>query len=170
MKSADISKCGKYRYSLGRTVSEGAYVPLIVIMLNPSTADAEFDDPTIKACMDFARINGFSCLEVVNLYAYRATNPKELLMVEDPVGCNNNLNILNACIGGHGCANFRKAFVLCAWGNHAGVDRVYWMCRMFQRLEITPYCLGTNKNGSPKHPLYVKRDTKFQRFDYSKFL
>src|SRR5689334_16488446 len=75
-KAASISECGRYRYSLHRWW--GAGERLYFVMLNPSTADAEVDDPTIRRCMGFARTLGFDGIGVVNLYAFRATKPADL--------------------------------------------------------------------------------------------
>src|SRR5688572_12745487 len=85
MRTAILSEDQKYRYLLGRRWQEGIG-SVTFVMLNPSTADHVVDDRTIKRCMDFARSWGHSGLEVVNLYAFRATDPDELGKQADPVG------------------------------------------------------------------------------------
>lgn len=84
--SASIS--GDYRYRLGRAWAGGPTCTFI--MLNPSTADADQDDPTIRRCVGFAKALGCGALEVVNLYAYRATNPRDLLRQDERVGPEND--------------------------------------------------------------------------------
>src|SRR6185312_12359012 len=88
--SAYISDCGRYRYGLGREWDYPAKPALTFIMLNPSTADAEQDDPTIRRCIGFAKRDGFGALTVLNLYALRATDPRELERADDPKGPEND--------------------------------------------------------------------------------
>jgi hypothetical protein len=147
--SAHISPCGKYRYSLTRDVDpldgDGT---VTFVMLNPSTADAEQDDPTIRRCIGFARSWGFARLKVVNLYAYRATDPRDLYAYDgDRVGPENDCTIAKV-IGGSDLA-------VCAWGanNANGRDR-----RVLD-LIAAPHALGLTNGGKPRHPLYVKADT-----------
>ena len=86
-RSAAISSCGTYRWWLRRRFTRGGSEKAVCfLMLNPSTADAERDDPTIRRCMGFARAWGYSVLEVRNLFAWRATHPRELLTATDPTG------------------------------------------------------------------------------------
>jgi hypothetical protein len=105
---ADLSPCGTYRYLLGRRVGDGQRAALFV-MLNPSTADASDDDPTIRRCRRFARREGCGLLEVVNLFAYRATDPVALRLAEDPVGPANDHFISKAVE--------RAALVVVAWAS-----------------------------------------------------
>lgn len=84
--SAKISDCGQYRYTLTR----GDAPRLCFVMLNPSTADATLDDPTIRRCLGYAKREGCAGLEVLNLYALRATNPADLWKHHDPVGPDND--------------------------------------------------------------------------------
>lgn len=146
--SAVISECGRYRYEL-RRVWDPTGPLLEFVMLNPSTADASVDDPTIRRCVAFAKAWGYGGIVVRNLYALRATNPEALLNYSggDAYGPRNDEFI------GSNIADCTIA----AWGAHAATlapnavaaIKVLQMCR--PRL----YCLGTNANGSPKHPLYV---------------
>src|SRR5437870_4841901 len=109
--SAVISPCGKFRYRLTRQWGEGAALPFV--MLNPSTADAEQDDPTIRKCVGFAKRMGYDGIEVVNLYAYRATKPADLKKAGYPRGPENDRHIEAALVESH--ANS----VICAWGVNA---------------------------------------------------
>lgn len=160
IKSAVISNCGKYRYALGRSWGDcGRDWPRAVvwIMLNPSTADAEFDDPTIRRCISFSQSWGFDCLRVVNLFGLRATDPAELGRVADPVGPENDEHI-RLLLG-------EASRVIVAWGaNKAVGDRAKEVLRMAQvgaSMDKYPCveCLGTTAEGHPRHPLYVRADT-----------
>lgn len=147
-KSAEISPCGKYRYHLQRIWEVGA--PRVAfVMLNPSTADATEDDPTIRRCIGYAKAWGYGGLDVVNLYAYRATDPAELKRVSSPIGPDNDETLL---------AVVRQADkVICAWGGHGG-RRGEIVLRKLRQSGISPMCLETTKKGEPKHPLYLKAD------------
>jgi hypothetical protein len=106
-RGAALSACGRYRYTLWRIWDE-ARPPALFVMLNPSTADADVDDPTIRRCMRFARDLGYGGLLVGNLYAYRATNPDELDVVDAPIG-RGNQTALYALVA-------RAGIVIAAWG------------------------------------------------------
>ncbi len=150
-KHAVISPDGTYRYRLSRTW-DGTKLPMVWIMLNPSTADATEDDPTIRRCMSFARREGCGGIEVLNLFAYRATKPKELEQVTDPIGPDNDqwikevLHPHSHCVCGWGA--FPKA-----WGRAADV--------MDLTRGINFLCLGRTAAGHPLHPLYVAGDKPF---------
>lgn len=144
---AVISDCGRYRYELGRRWggSEHGVTLLDWVMLNPSTADADQDDPTIRRCMKFAKDWGFHGIRVTNLFGYRATNPDELAAADDPFGPDN---------GDYLSARYPLSpMTVCAWGAHKLVSS-YGNPSLFKR-ESAFVCLGYNKDGSPKHPLYV---------------
>jgi len=152
--TADISLCGTYRYTLTRSLNSPIrwVKPCLFIMLNPSTADATKDDPTIRRCISFAEREGCTELTVVNLFALRATNPKELLRHEDPIGPLNDRKIAQM-IAYHSL----MGIIIAAWGAHPlAKDRAKPLNCLTGKL----LCLGKNKNGSPKHPLYVKKDAK----------
>jgi hypothetical protein len=83
--AAEISPCGSYRYWLTRQWGGGALL-LPIIMLNPSTADVEQDDPPIRRCMSFAQREGFADISVFNLFADRATSPDDMKATADPIG------------------------------------------------------------------------------------
>lgn len=157
MKTAIISQCQKYRYELGRDFVENANNPAIFCMLNPSTADAMLDDPTIRRCIQFAKDNGYDSLKVVNLYAYRSPTPKSLWLTEDPVGCENDEYLKNLFTS--------NKKIICAWGGNAKMNRVIEVYNMLSELGVEMYCLGTTKAGMPKHPLYIKGDQPFIEFN-----
>lgn len=148
---AHLSADGLYRYSLYRrwvpTGTDATWVTFV--MLNPSTADAEVDDPTIRRCKAFARAWGYGGLHVVNLYAYRATKPRDLWTAADPVGPRNDDII-------RGFANTGWPMVA-AWGANARPDRVEAVLRLLGTSVFQS--LGVTKDGHPRHPLYVKGDT-----------
>jgi hypothetical protein len=153
-KSATISTCGRYRYRLWRTWDDQPYLPFI--MLNPSTADAENDDPTIRRCMGFARDGGFGGIVVVNLFAFRATSPDDMKRAVDPVGRGNNEHIKDILSQ----AADNDVPVLAAWGTH-GIYRN--QDAVVRRLADRPlWCLGKTKDGHPRHPLYVRSDAKWE--------
>jgi hypothetical protein len=150
-KDATFSDCKRYRYTLSRTWDAGAH-PLPIVMLNPSTADADLDDPTIKRCMEFARRDGFGGIRVTNLFAYRATSPKDMKAVADPVGEMNDaaLEVLFEKAEEAGIA------VLAAWGTHGTHrDRAATVMAIARAKGARLACLGVTKDGHPKHPLYV---------------
>lgn len=159
-RHALLSNCGKYRYWLSRTfepaTGKNFHSPVLFIMLNPSTADALLDDPTIRRCISFAKRWGHLGVTVANLYAYRATDPKDLWKTEHPEGIKNDL-WLQRLINDH-------AFVVCAWGVNAEVSRVERFKRLAFSINTNLWCLGTTKNGSPKHPLYIKADQELEQW------
>jgi len=147
VSGATMSQDGVYRYRLWRTWGRGD--PLIWIMLNPSTADAEVDDPTIRRCVSFAKREKFGGIEVVNLYALRSTDPKAIAQHPDPVGPFNWIHwqMLRA--------NHPTSVWVAAWG--AGCPNV-----MLPPHIVDDYvCLGRTRSGAPRHPLYVRADTAF---------
>lgn len=149
--TADFSPCGVYRYGLTRRWAEGDSV--LWIMLNPSTADADFLDPTIRRCVGFSTSWNYAGLEVANLFARRSTDPKVLYTDLDPVGPRNDDAIVQAVR--------RCRLVVIAWGAHGGLrDREAIVLRLLAGLGVEPICLGVTKNGHPRHPLYLRADTE----------
>lgn len=148
---ATISPCGRYRYSLKRQWGPlDADGPVVWIMLNPSTADADTDDPTIRACREFSRRWGKSALEVVNLFALRSPKPSALAIDHDPVGPDNDLWIDTAIR--------RASLVVAAWGAHGTLLGRHWdVKRIIASTGCRARCLGLTKAGQPRHPLYVRR-------------
>lgn len=142
--TAVISEDGRYRYDLTRTWGDGPRV--CFVMLNPSTADATEDDRTIGRCVGFAASWGLDGLVVVNLFAYRAMRAIALLQVDDPVGPENDAYIAQA--------HQSSAFTVVAWGAHAAIagrDRA-----VVELLNGELKCVGTTKDGSPRHLLYAR--------------
>lgn len=156
---ADFSECYTYRYLLSRkTPCPLRWVrPALFIMLNPSTADAEKNDPTIRRCISIATAHGCTELYVLNLFALRATDPSELKKHHSPVGALNDeyINIWMDFIRN------RNGVAVAAWGAHPMAKK--------RGREIAdkfgPFMsLGTTKNGSPRHPLYVKKDQQLVEY------
>lgn len=170
-KGADLSDCGTYRYLLwrewrgthdpehwrwlgakdGNGAELGEPKSCLFVMLNPSTADGEEDDPTIRRCVAFAKAWKYERLEVVNLFAYRATEPAELLTAGDIIHAPRNQSVVERAAQDAG-------IIICAWGahgNHGQQDEIVrgWMS------EYRHYALGFTQGGQPKHPLYLKSTT-----------
>lgn len=149
--TALISDCKKYRYILSR-VWDSSLPSVTFLMLNPSTADETNDDPTIRRCIAYAKRWGFGHLDVVNLFAYRATNPKDLLICEDPIGDMNKYSLFTAAKTG--------IYTVCAWGNSPIISKLmkkFPNYKPLQDLENLKY-LELSKDGTPKHPLYLKKN------------
>jgi len=153
-RGAVLSVDGTYRYQLTRRWGDDE-ASVTWVMLNPSTADAEVDDPTIRRCVGFSRAWGFDALTVVNLFAYRATDPKALSLADEPVGAANYRHVRAAIEDSNG--------VVCAWGANARKVRQFLYTPdvrdLAARLDRPVFCLGTTKAGDPKHPLYIRADT-----------
>lgn len=153
IRGACISEDKQYRYYLYRIWDSSK--PLVMwIMLNPSTADAKVDDPTIRRCINFSKSWGYGGLYVVNLFAYRATNPLELTNTKDPIGPLNKGIIDNTFH--HVIEDGGK--VICAWGNANLVDKLLANHPAYKPLEgiCKLYFLEMSNSGHPKHPLYLK--------------
>lgn len=146
-KSAIISECGKYRYRLERTWDPEA-PKLGFIMLNPSTADANEDDPTIRRCIGYAKSLSYGGIIVCNLFAYRATNPKDLLSAENPEGPNNFEHVYQMSQDAH--------IIILGWGNGGLVKKL--KRPGYVELLANIYALKENKDGTPTHPLFLKGD------------
>jgi len=154
---AVISLCEKHRYWLTRRISQSFrwIKPVVFVMLNPSTADANNDDPTIRRCIDYTKLWGCTDLIVVNLFSFRATEPSELYKqsIGDLICKANNDAIRRASELAH------TGFIVCAWGEHGK-----YLDRAEEVLSTLPventYCLKLNKSGQPAHPLYQKKDAE----------
>lgn len=156
-----IDESGLYRYNLTRTWGSGER--LLFIMLNPSTADGERDDATIRRCIGFAKQWKYGAIEVVNLFALRATDPMELINcryrdgVSDPVGPDNNHHIRKAAD--------RAERIIAAWGSWAKPsfrDRAKAVTAMLRWHEKTLFCLKKSKGGDPCHPVRLPYDCKLE--------
>lgn len=154
----------KYRYTLWRSwpiedlvgfersAETRAHEYLMVIGLNPSTADDKQDDPTIRRCIDFAKRWGFGGLCMTNLFAWRDTKPENMKAASSPIqpeGTRDNDKWLQHCADEAG-------MILAAWGTHGD-----YLNRAKRVIEMLPpmKCLVKNADGSPKHPLYVPAST-----------
>lgn len=132
--------------------------PLTMVMLNPSTASAVDDDPTVRRCVALARRAGAGGLVVVNLFSLRATDPNQLLAHPDPVGEHNDVFLREmTALGGP---------VVAGWGAHPAAalkDRAGQVARLIP--EAVPLlCQGTTQSGHPRHPLYLSNATPLQRW------
>ena len=142
------------RYNGGNLSNALSRKTVSFIMLNPSRADAEFNDPTIKRCINFAKSWGYDRLEVVNLFAYRTSKPSLLKQATEPIGRDNDRFILESV--------HRSDRVILAWGNHGT-----WQKQDLYTFELLKnykylYSLGITKKGCPCHPLYLRSTTKPQ--------
>jgi len=158
--SARFSPCGAYRFTLNRAFAEGDGL-VNFIMLNPSTADATANDPTVARCCRFATDWGYRRLVVTNLFALRATDPKELRFAADPVGTNNDQWIWTV-------AN-RADLVVAAWGVHGAFnDRGPDVAEDLIDHGIELCALGVTKDGHPRHPLYLPASAEPTPFVYGR--
>jgi hypothetical protein len=150
ISSAVISDCGAYRYRLERQWNPD--LPKVAfIMLNPSTADASHDDPTIRRCINFAKSWGCGSLVVGNLFALRSTDPKALYSHTDPIGPENDRQLLSIA------RSVRK--IICAWGAQgAYLDRGLEVASRLEFFNLE--ALRTTTDGHPGHPLYIAATTK----------
>lgn len=167
-RSAVISPCQLYRYTLERrfgnyedgTSYDGAG-SILFVMLNPSTADAANDDPTIRRCLGFAHRFNFRELLVANVYSLRATNPEDLwdsqeagIKIRGPEHAYYFAQLA-----------FRADRVVMAFGNHAASpDRRVAERLLTDNFRGDPCCLKRNKDGSPGHPLYLPANSEFMRY------
>ena len=151
VRLAVISDCGRYRYRLYREWAKSERMPVLWVMLNPSTADANIDDPTIRRCMAFSKAWGYGAMWVGNLYAFRSTDPDALwtMGAQDAHGPENDAHLYAmAC---------ESAIAVCAWGAPGG-----------KHVPLTLRCpgglwhLGRTKHGAPRHPLYIKGTTPLE--------
>ncbi|MFC6644511.1 DUF1643 domain-containing protein [Granulicella cerasi] len=146
-RTAKFSPCRLYRYTLDIVWDES--LPMAAFIgLNPSTADEFQDDPTVRRCRGFAEREGCGGMRMLNIFGYRATDPKVMLAIEDPVGVGNVLHKLIAPIAGPRIA---------CWGSHGmHLGRGAAVAAKIPGL----MCFGWNANGMPKHPLYLRADAK----------
>jgi len=153
-KSAYVSEDQKYRYWLARRWAAAGSMPYILwVLLNPSTADAYNDDATVRKAAGFTDRWGYKVMMFVNLYAWRATNPRQLKRVADPIGVEND----------HWIQTYASAAakVVCAWGQDPSADniRARTVLALLNTQRSLLYCLGTNRTGHPCHPLMLSYHT-----------
>ena len=152
---AHISEDGVYRYSLHRSWDQRLGTCLFV-MLNPSTADANHDDPTIRKCVRYAKAWGFGQLLVGNLFAYRATDKAVMMRQADPVGPQNDATL--AALAS------RADVTVAAWGADGGyLGRDLEVLALLRPL-TSIQCLGLNQNGTPPHPLFQSEQLRYRPF------
>jgi hypothetical protein len=161
--TAVISPCRRYRYKLTRGATHGHGI-VNFVMLNPSTADADMDDPTVRRCIGFAREWGYYDLVVTNLFALRATDPRDLKLAADPIGPDNDAAIVEVAS--------KANLVVCAWGAMGplvswseralppwdGLSRAAQVLGLIRGAGAKPFALKLTGTGQPAHPLYLKGD------------
>lgn len=149
-KGAVFSECRTYRYSLWRIWND-LQDPVLFIGLNPSTADEYTDDPTIRRCIGFANSWGHGGIIMANLFGFRATEPKDMMKADDPVGPDNDWRLKELAE--------RADIAVAAWGNGGSFrDRGKTVAELVPDL----FYLKLNKSGQPAHPLYLKADLQPQ--------
>lgn len=144
----------EYRYTLKRIWNE-KLPKCVVIGLNPSTATEEADDPTVRRCVGFAKREGCGSLCILNIFAFRSTNPRKLISCVDPVGEENDKYIVKECSN--------AKVIIAAYGAHGklnGRDAEVLRLLKTKLPEKKIMCFGITKHGNPKHPLYQPRDAK----------
>lgn len=159
--TAVFSPCENYRYSLrveinfpnGRSSRCCSFIGL-----NPSTADHNAPDPTVKRCLRWATKWGFDSFVMLNAFAYRATDPENMKSQRDPVGQMNDAHLQVNTL----CSD---RVVVC-WGNHGGhMGRQDWILINLRTWnEENTFCFGRTGRGYPKHPLYLRNDTPLERW------
>lgn len=152
-KGAKISDCTKYRYSLWRIWDKEKPI-FTFVGLNPSTADHVQDDPTITRCINFTKSWGGGGIYMANLFAYRATDPQEMMSQDDPIGSDNDFYL-------NELATQSQKIIAC-WGNHGTYQQRSTAVK--ELLKDKLYYLELNKTGEPKHPLYIHSETKIKSF------
>jgi hypothetical protein len=154
VRSAEFDPTEQYRYWLGRRW-QSTLPQLTIIMLNPSQANATVDDPTIRRCINLAHGWQFGAIIVVNLFAYRTAHPLELKQVTDPIGEGNDAALRKAASEGDK--------ILLAWGNGGSLHgRDQAVLNGLSSFRDKFCCLGCNRTGQPRHPLYIQREARLQ--------
>jgi hypothetical protein len=145
---AVFSRCRCWRYLLWRCWDESRPVANF-LMLNPSTADEHKLDPSCTRARNYARLWGFGAVLITNIFAWRATDPKALLAVDNPIGRGNDAAIVKAARA--------SRLVVCGWGNHgAHASRSDAVLELLRKTRIRTYALRVNGGGYPAHPLYLR--------------
>ncbi len=149
-KSAILSPCRLYRYELWRRWSDAPAAAFIG--LNPSTADELVDDPTIRKCIAYAQRWGYGALCMVNLFAFRATQPRDMMAAADPIGPENDKHLRSLALRS---LEVGGPLVIAAWGT-GGIfhDRA----KQVQSFIPNLHTLKRNQDRSPSHPLYLRGD------------
>jgi hypothetical protein len=151
--SAVLSDCGRYRYELTRQWGPDPGRRVCWIMLNPSTADAIETDQTLEKCVGFSQRWGYDGLVLVNLFAWRATDPRQLGHADDPVGPDNWAHVEAAVTS--------SPLVVVAWGNK-GESGSRAMLNFLTVRGIKPMCLGITAKAEPRHPCRLAYATELR--------
>lgn len=161
---AEFSPCRHYRYALWRRWRGTVNAEQVMFIgLNPSTADETEDDNTIRRCIRFAKDWGYCGIVMTNAYGFRATLPKcmkegkhtpdSLSITDDPIGPRNTEVLIEQ--------SKNVGLIIAAWGVHCEPAREQGVC---SAIGLPIHCLGKTKDGRPRHPLYLKADTKPRLF------
>lgn len=148
----------EWRYTLERQLQPelGKHQPgglCVFVCLNPSTATESVDDPTVRRCIAYATAWGYTTLQVLNLFAWRATDPAELYRAADPVGPAND--------GWLTRVGQAADMLVCAWGVHGHyLERGQQVLELLRELGTEPQALHLTADGSPGHPLYLNGNLK----------
>lgn len=148
-QGALFSACKRHRYLLWREWDLGERTVLWV-MCNPSTADQDVLDPTLRRCLRYSRDWGYGGMWVANVFALRSTDPQGLHKFEFPTGRDNDAYLMHAAAS---CD-----LVMVGWGVHGSFLGRGEAASKILAKEAVLYCLGVNKDGTPKHPLYLRAD------------
>ena len=159
--SATISDCGRYRYDLTRVVTSNPVGVVVFIGINPSTADAQSNDHSVRKMIGFTSRWGYGVFRLGNVFGYRATDVRELARVDNPVGPANDIYLREMLA--------QASLVVPCWGNAGKLPprlrgRIATVSAMLRGLDVfTPVqCLGRTKSGDPKHPLTLGYDTRLE--------
>lgn len=148
IRKASLSRCGQYRYSLSRQW-DASLGTVCFIGLNPSTADAYQDDPTIRRCIGFAKSWGYGGLIIVNVFAFRTPYPNALKQADEPIGPR-NAHYLNL-------AKKTSDLQVAIWGNDGTfLNQAARIQKRFENLHV----IRMNQSGQPAHPLYLPKQLK----------
>jgi hypothetical protein len=162
-KETIFSKDRSHRYTLWRDWSDLLFSSssndfVQFILLNPSTADENLDDPTIRRCIQFAKDWGYQSLCVTNLFSFRSTNPSALRNVTSPSGDPENFASIF-------CVARQASRIVCAWGNHGNyLDRAAYIHTSLTNSGHQLHCFKLNSDGSPSHPLYLPKSIQIIPF------
>ena len=155
--SAKLSKCKAYRYKLSRDINSPGDRVIAYFGVNPSTADENIDDPTVRKWRGITERNNGNKFIVGNVFAYRSTDVRELTNVQDPVGSEDQKHILDVI-------NEADILVPC-WGSRKKLPKELWVnLDNFMALLLQSgkpvFCFGKTVSGDPKHPLMLGYDTE----------
>lgn len=148
-KGAEFSPCRKWRYTLWRqwNFPEDRPVKSIAFIgLNPSTADEEVEDNTVRRCINFSKDWGFDRYYMLNAYASRDTDPAGMKRAQEPIGEGNDEALARIAAS--------VEMIIGAWGSHCTRERQKAVCEVVGR---KIYCLGWTDGGFPRHPLFMPK-------------